>query len=84
MSVSSSTKLQALRTIFHIEGAKPFKKGRFQGHLQQLNLESRLKNKSTIYIYNICHICIIYIYIKYHIYTYVYHMYHIHKMSNFY
>ena len=32
-------KSQALRTLFHIEGAKFFKKGQFQGCLKQLNLE---------------------------------------------
>ena len=34
--------LQPLPMIFHIEGAKFFKKGQFQGHLRQLNLEQNL------------------------------------------
>ena len=31
--------LQALRTLFHIDGAKFFRKGQPQGHLKQHNLE---------------------------------------------
>ena len=31
--------LQALHTLFHIDGAKCLKKGQFQGRLKQLNLE---------------------------------------------
>ena len=30
---------QALRTLFHIEGAKNFQKGQPQGRLKQLSLE---------------------------------------------
>ena len=33
---------QALRTLFHVEGAKFFKKGQLQGRLKQLNLEQDL------------------------------------------
>ena len=31
--------VQALRKLFHLEGAKLFKKGQFQGRLKQLNLK---------------------------------------------
>ena len=31
--------IQALRTLFHIEGKKFFKKGQLQGRSKQLNLE---------------------------------------------
>ena len=33
---------QALRTLFHVEGEKFFKKGQLQGRLKQLNLEQDL------------------------------------------
>ena len=34
--------LQVLPMLFHIEGTTFFKKGQFQGHLRQLNLEQNL------------------------------------------
>ena len=37
--VAKYPSLQALCTLFHIEGAKFFKKRQFQGRLKQLNLE---------------------------------------------
>ena len=73
--------------FFTLRGEKLFKKGQFQGHLKQLNLEPNLGKKTSqkyIYIYMIYIyiIYIIYIYISYvsyiyQIYTYVYHIYHI-------
>ena len=59
--------------FFTLRGAKLFKKGQFQGHLKQLNLEPNLGKKTSqkyIYIY------MIYIYIIYIIYIYIYHIYH--------
>ena len=32
-------RIQALHTLFHIQGAKFFKKRQLQGHLKQLNLK---------------------------------------------
>ena len=41
-SLLSLKYLQVLPMLFHIEGTKFFKKGQFQGHLRQLNLEQNL------------------------------------------
>ena len=59
--------------FFTLRGEKLFKKGQFQGHLKQLNLEPNLGKKTSqkyIYIY------MIYIYISYISYIYIYHIYH--------
>ena len=60
--------------FFTLRGAKLFKKGQFQGHLKQLNLEPNLGKKTSqkyIYIY------MIYIYHIYHIYIYIIYIIHI-------
>ena len=60
--------------FFTLRGEKLFKKGQFQGHLKQLNLEPYLGKKTSqkyIYIYDI------YIYIIYIIYIYIIYIIHI-------
>ena len=60
--------------FFTLRGEKLFKKGQFQGHLKQLNLEPNLGKKTSqkyIYIYDI------YIYHIYHIYIYIIYIIHI-------